>query len=50
MGSLDYPLTERIADTIAAHGRVWAARHYMLDRRGPKLTALEWRILSRSGR
>lgn len=47
MGSIVYPLSQQIADTIAAHGFDWAEWHYTLNRKGPRLTALEWRILAR---
>lgn len=47
MGSLDYPLTERIADSMAAHGMPWTLHHYCISRRGPKLSRAEWKVLSR---
>jgi len=34
-GTLDYPLSEQIADTIAVHGREWAAHYYIVRRRVP---------------
>lgn len=27
-GSVDYPMTERMADTIRVHGLAWAVRYY----------------------
>lgn len=47
MGSTFYPLSEQIKDTAAVHGRSWAFWHYCLNDNGPKLTDLEWRILSK---
>ena len=47
MGSVFYPLSEQIKDTIAAHGVQWAWRAYCVDRKGPGLSAFEWSILSR---
>lgn len=48
MGHPDFPLSAQIADTIKTHGAMWAAWHYMTNPKGPRLSALEWRILSRS--
>ena len=47
MGSIHYPLSQRITDTIAAHGRDWTEFHFCYYRRGPMLSRLEWSILSR---
>lgn len=47
MGSIHFPLSEQIANTIAEHGRDWAEFHYCYRRTGPRLSALEWRVLSR---
>ncbi len=30
-GSVEYPMTERIADTIEAHGWPWAYRYYVRE-------------------
>ena len=48
MGSTSFPLSEQIADTIRAHGRMWAAWHYMSNPKGPRLSSFEWRVLSRA--
>lgn len=42
-GSVAYPLSQQIADTIEAHGYWWAANHYMGKH---KLSAWEWHILA----
>lgn len=40
-GSVAYPLTDRIASDVAAHGEAWARDHHM----GLGLSQLEWRVM-----
>lgn len=42
-GCPSYPLTEQIADTIAAHGKAWAYNYYVRDHGIPDW---QWTILT----
>jgi hypothetical protein len=46
MGSVFYPLSQQIADTAAAHGLEWACWYYCFNRRGPRLSRFEWKVLA----
>jgi hypothetical protein len=39
-GSVDYPLSERIRDTIAVHGEDWTAWYYVVKHKVPALQYL----------
>jgi hypothetical protein len=40
MGTIHYPLTEQIADTIAVHGLAWTLRYY-----AKRIPAAQLRVL-----
>lgn len=50
MGSVFYPLSSQISDTMAVHGYVWTWCHYCSAKRGAAaLSDAEWAILSAQG-
>lgn len=45
-GTPTVPFSALVRDTIEVHGLAWAVWHYRLNRKGPRLSALEFRIFA----